>query len=238
MSVLLTIILVSFGVYYFYFSKKIENTVRIEDSEDIIRKLNENPDYLIQENLLAIKGYSLIEFLRQRYLYHKYEDPGKDPESSASEELIADFPGERGRVLVGILKTYIKFEREKDLLYKNTELDRYQKINKTEELRKEKFGIGLEKLLFPVKDSDIIDKFYAYTERYLKKHYTDIPRYKRIHLEKARREIYGDNFDRLFDKEPISSRIDLEMRIMERELGILNEKEKETAISEIRERVK
>jgi hypothetical protein len=104
-------------------------------------------------------------------------------------------------------------------------------------LRFEVFGEKLDPLLYPKKDSETIERFYAYTERYLKKHYTDMPRSKKNHLIKARREIYGSDYERLFAIEPERLQFDLELKINERELSILNEYEKKQAIAELKEKI-
>lgn len=234
---ILLVISVGFIYYFKVYKKSFEEPVYSDVPESIFLRLQENPDYLIQEKLLSIQSLDLLEYFRTRMLYHSYTD-SISPEKNFKEELEKDFPGERGRVLIEIFEVYLRFQKEKNKVYKDEELDGYEKFLKIEMLRVEIFGENLAKLLFPKKDSEKINKFYAYTERYLKKHYTDMPRSKKNHISKARIEIYGDDFDRLYSAESPQRQFELELKINERELSILNEYEKKQAIAEIRKKSK
>jgi hypothetical protein len=54
---------------------------------------------------------------------------------------------------------------------------------------------------------------------------------------KARHEIYGSDYERLYSLEPERLQFDLELKINERELSILNEYEKKQAIAELKEKM-
>lgn len=229
-----------FGAFYYYFKVYKQNfeekSYYSNDSDSLFLRIKENPEYLVRENLLQVKSFALLEFFRVRLLYYTYSDD-TSPEQKLEEELERDFPGERGRVLSEILSVYLKYEKEKEKTQKDSELDNYEKILKIEMLRVEFFGESLSRLLFPKKDSETIEKFYAYTDRYLKKHYTDMPRSKKNHIQKARREIYSSEYERLYSLEPTRRQFELELKINERELSILNEYEKKQAIANLKEKL-
>ncbi len=226
------------GLYYYFkvYKKNLEAPDYINMSDSLFQRIKENPDYLIAENLLEIKSMPLLEYLRTRILFYRYSDPD-NAKKRIQTELEMDFPGERGRALIEILEVYLKLEKGIEEIEKEDTLDSYEKILKIELLKAELFGEKLMVLLFPRKDSEAIERFYAYSERYLKKHYTDMPRSKKIHLGKARREIYGEEYDRIFAMEPMRRRFELELKINERELSILNEYEKKQAIEAIKEKL-
>lgn len=238
-AIALILLAITAGALFYYFKiykKNLEAPDYSNVSDSLFQRIKENPDYLVAENLLEIKSMSLIEYLRTRMLYYQYTEP-ENPKKSFQIELEMDFPGERGRALIEILEVYLKLEKGKEKIEKEETLDSYEKILKIELLKAELFGEKLMILLFPKKDSESIERFYAYSDRYLKKHYTDLPRSKKIHLGKARREIYGEDFDRLFASESNRRRFELELKINERELSILNEYEKKQAIAELKEKM-
>ncbi|MDX1958575.1 MAG: hypothetical protein SFU98_08390 [Leptospiraceae bacterium] len=235
LSIFIFILLIILGIsYYFLFKDKYSSKPTYQEMSDSIEKLNLNPEYLREENLLIIRSMPTIEFLRTRYLHHKFES-ADDPVHKTKLELETDFPGEKGRVLSEIFMTYLRFLSEKEKIDSSADLDEFQKLNKMKEIRKEIFGENLEVVLFPEQSSDKIFLFYAYTERYLKKHHEDEPRFKRDHLQKARREIYGDEFETLALKEPFHKRFELELKIEEREMSILSVEERKEKISRIKE---
>ena len=238
-AILLVIIAVLAGALFYYFKvykKTFEGPDYYGTSDSLFQRLRENPSYLEEENLLQINSLNLVEFFRTRMLYHTYTTPNASKQNFQAE-LERDFPGERGQVLIELLDAYLRFEKQKQEVLKSDDLDSYEKILKIEMLRFEVFGEKLDPLLYPKKDSETIERFYAYTERYLKKHYTDMPRSKKNHLIKARREIYGSDYERLFAMEPERLQFDLELKINERELSILNEYEKKQAIAELKEKI-
>ena len=232
--VLLLVVVIGVSFYYFKFYKKnLEEQEYNSVSDSLFLRIKENPEYLVKENLLQIKSLSLMEFFRTKMLYHTYTN-SSSPKQIFKEELEMDFPGERGKVLCEILEEYIDKEREKEKTLNDSDLDEYEKILKIEMLRIEFFGENLGALLFPPKDSEKIEKFYAYTSRYLKKHYKDLPRSKKNHISKARREIYSSEYERLYALEPTSRQFQLELKINERELSILNDYEKKQAIDTLK----
>jgi hypothetical protein len=236
---LLVLVSLTAGALLYYFKvykKNLEEPDYYSAPDSIFQRLKENPSYLVEENLLQINSLALVEYFRTRMLYYSYTNPGASKENF-KEELERDFPGERGRALVELLDAYLRFEKQKEKVLALSDLDSYEKILKIEMLRIELFGENLDLLLYPKKDSETIERFYAYTERYLKKHYTDMPRSKKNHLNKARREIYGEDYERLFALESARLQFNLELKINERELSILNEYEKKQAIAALREKM-
>ena len=61
-----------------------------------------------------------------------------------------------------------------------------------------------------------------------------MPRSKKNHISKARREIYSSEYERLYALEPTSRQFQLELKINERELSILNDYEKKQAIDTLK----
>jgi hypothetical protein len=222
----------SYYLLFFYKSNKTLNS-----SEKSFLELKKNPDYLVQENLLKIKNIELLEYFRQRLNYHSYSNEKKGLEG-LKQELAQDFSGERSTVLISLLENYLKFEESKKKIQDSNELDPYEKIEKTSMIKIEIFGQALSELLFIEKDSDLIQKFYSYAYRYLKKHYTDLPKSKRNHLEKAKQEIYGNKFESLQNLETAKKKLELEIMINERELSILTAEERKIVIEEYKEKLK
>ena len=233
---LMALILGALFYYFKVYKKTFEEPDYNSAPSSYFQRLKENPSYLIEENLLQIKSLSMVEYFRTRMLYHTYTN-SSSPKQNFQAEIERDFPGERGQVLMELLDAYLQFEKQKEKVLNDSDLDSYEKILKVEMLRIELFGENLDSLLYPKKDSETIERFYAYTNRYLKKHYTDMPRSKKIHLMKARHEIYGSDYERLYSLEPERLQFDLELKINERELSILNEYEKKQAIAELKEKM-
>jgi hypothetical protein len=219
------------GYYFFFYEKKVEYS-EISPKAVVLEKLQHNPEYLQTENLEVIQGLSTMEYLRTRMLYHSRSS--SNPENAALEELERDFPGERGRVLMNLLLAQNLWEKEKREIEKDENLDEYQKYLRGFQKRKEIFGENLEPILFAPKESEKIETFFLYSQRYLRKHETDTPRSKKAHLEKARMEIYGENYDSLLAKEPFEKRLELELRIYEREMSIFTEEERIQKIAKIK----
>lgn len=233
----LIVFIIIFGglSYYLLFFYKKDKT--LSSSEESFLSLKKNPDYLLQENLLKIKNIDLLEYFRQRLNYHFYSTEKKGLEG-LKQELSQDFPGERSTVLISLLENYLKYEESKKKILASNDLDPYEKIEKTSMIKIEIFGQALAELLFIEKDSDLIQKFYAYADRYLKKHSTDLPKSKRNHLEKAKAEIYGSKFDSIQNLETAKKKLELELMINERELSILTAEERKIAIEEYKEKLK
>lgn len=219
------------GYYFFFYEKKIES-VELSPKANFLEKLSYNPGYLHAENLDTIKGMSTMEYLRTRMLYHKFNS--KNPEIATLEELERDFPGERGRLLMNLLLALNLWEKELAEIKEDPNLDEYQKYLRGFQKRREIFGDTLDPMLFPPRDSEIIETFFLYSQRYLRKHHTDTPRSKRAHLEKAKQEIYGDRFDDLKSKEPFEKKLELELKILEREMSILTEEERIQKIAKLK----
>ena len=229
----LLVLLMGVGYYYFIYSSK-PNYSDYNPNASITEKLNYNPAFLEQENLLIIKEQSTIEYLRTRLLYHKYESKG-NPENNLIEELKQDFNGEKAQVLIDILKNYNKYLDLKKKIDEDLSLSEYKRLPKYRDLRVEIFGEVLESILFPEKPEDRIEKFFLYSKYYLKNHYEDDPISKKDHLGKARKEIYGDMYEDLVLKEPFPQRLELELGILEREMSILTEEERKIKIESIRD---
>ena len=235
--VLVAIVAGAFFYYFKIYKKNLEEPDYHPVSDSLFLQLKDNPDYLVKENLIQINSLPLLEFFRTRMLFHTYTNPGS-PRKNFIQELERDFPGERSKVLVEILDMYLRFEKEKQKVAGDKDLDDYEKILKVDMLRFELFGEKLVDILFTGRDFETVEKFYAYSNRYLKKHYPDMPRSKKNHLIKARKEIYGEDYERLFALESFRRQFELELKINERELGIMNEFEKQQAIEDLKVKMK
>ena len=75
-------------------------------------------------------------------------------------------------------------------------------------------------------------------ERYLKKNADKDSKTKSNHIQKARQEIYGDNYKKLYTYEPFSQQLKLEIKIHEREMSIMDEKEKTVLINDLKQRLR
>ncbi|MCP5498181.1 MAG: hypothetical protein H7A23_26805 [Leptospiraceae bacterium] len=212
-----------------FFSKNTNNKT--------IQKLTVNPDYVIQENLLSLKSVATVEYFRQRMLYHKQVHP-ENPERWCIKELQKDFHGEKGKILSEMLIVYNSYMETIRKLEKNPDFDEYEKLEKTQEIRKIYFGEVITTLLFPIGDYDTIEKFFSYADRYLKKNYSKDSESKRIHLEKARKEIYGADYSKLSHMEPLSRVYDLEIKILDREISNLSPEEKKEKLQGIKRKLK
>lgn len=228
----LVLVLIILGIlgFYFLFYK---NSISKNEKELSFIKLKEDPEYLERENLVKINGEYLLEYFRQRLIFHNYSTKKKG-KSGFILELEKDFPGERSRVLVSILEKFLEFEEKKKEINIDKKLDSFEKIEKINLTQIEIFGEKLSIILFPKKDSEKIEKFYEYADRYLKKHFFDLTRKKEIHLEKAKKEIYGEDFGKLISLEPAKKKLELDIQIHERELSILNDEEKKIAIENLK----
>ncbi|MCB1179110.1 MAG: hypothetical protein KDK36_16105 [Leptospiraceae bacterium] len=234
-SVILFLLILILGLgltYYFFFYKDEPYKKEYDPKATYLEKLSLKPDYLREENIERIKGLSTMEYLRTRMLFHKFNS--SNPENDAMEELERDFPGEKGRLLMNLLLALNLFEKEKKIIEGDENLDSYQKYVRILKKRKEIFGKNLEPTLFPVQESDLIQSFFLYSDRYLKRHPTDTIRSKKTHLEKARMEIYDTEYENLKSKEPFEKILELELKIQEREMSILSEEERRRKIDSIK----
>ncbi|MCB1141215.1 MAG: hypothetical protein H7A24_01500 [Leptospiraceae bacterium] len=227
------ILLMGLAYYFLFVKKSPEPSYRTPGDTSTIEKIRENMKYLEDEHLLSIKSVSTIEYLRTRLLYHKFENPDSYIEKF-QEEILLDFPGERGEALLSLADLYLKFLEFETEMVKNDAYTEYQKWLSIREERKKIFGISLEEKLFPPKKEDKIEKFFLYTKHYCKLNFEESEDTKREHLRKARLEIYGDDFEELYSKESFSRQLELELRIREREMSILSEEERKKIISKIR----
>ncbi len=222
---------------YFYTKKNIPDYSTFDPNATTLEKLNYNPKYLEEENLLRIKGQSTIDYLQTRLLYYKYET-SENPNKGLQEELMRDFNGERALVLSDILKTWNLYLEEKKKLDTDVELSDYKKWIQSKALRVKIFGEELEPYLFPEKPEDRIETYFLYAKQYLKNHREDDPLSKKDHLLKAKKEIYGDLYEDLVRMEPIPSKLELELGLIEREMSILNEQERKVKINSLREKLR
>lgn len=223
--------------FYFYSKQNTPAYSTFDPNATTIEKLNYNPKYLEEENLLRIKGQSTIDYLQTRLLYYKYET-SENPTKGLQEELLRDFNGERALVLSDILKTWIQYLEEKKKLDSNPELSDYKKWIQSKVLRVKIFGEELESYLFPEKPEDRMETYFLYAKQYLKNHREDDPLSKKDHLLKAKIEIYGDLYEDLLRMEPIPSKLELELGLIEREMSILTEQERKVKIDSLREKLR
>jgi hypothetical protein len=229
-SILLLISIGSILFYYLFFRKITEN----QQGKEIFEALKNNPEYLERENLLRIKDLPVLEYFRQRKIYYAYNTNSKE---TFQDELERDFPSDKAKILIQIFKVYEEFENGKEKILKNKELDSYSQLNYIYKLKVNLFGEDLSNLLFPKQNSEKVEEFFYYADRYLKKHFKDLPRNKKIHLDKARKEIYGEDFDTLYSLESPLKKLELEIKIHERELSILNPEERKLAIQDLKEKL-
>jgi hypothetical protein len=223
--------------FYLYTKKSSPEYSNFDPNATTLEKLNFNPEYLEEENLLRIKGQLTIDYLQTRLLYYKYET-NDNPTKGLLEELNRDFNGERALVLSDILKTWIQYLEEKKKLDSDEELSGYKKYIQSKALRVKIFGEELEPYLFPEKPEDRIETYFLYSKQYLKNHREDDPLSKKDHLLKAKKEIYGDLFEDLIRMEPIPSKLELELGLIEREMSILTEQERKVKIESLREKLR
>jgi hypothetical protein len=202
--------------------------------EPLLKQLDIQPQFLEKEGLLEIKSTPVLEYIRQRLLYHS-QKLSNDPMEATKQEFLQDFPGEKGRVLSGLLFIYEDYKKKLDTIQNDNQLDSYQKLMEVRSIREKVWGKNLTKVFFPESDYEIIERFYAYSDRYLKKHYDDDTISKRVHLEKAKLEIYGDRFQELVMREPYRLQYDFELKIMEREMSIMDENERTALKKDIEE---
>ncbi len=219
------------GFYFLFFKNIIQKNANLA----VFEKLKTDTEYLERENLVKINEEYLLEYFRQRLIFHNYSYEKKE-KNGFINELEAEFPGERARVLISLLDKYLEFDEKKKEISNDKNFDSYEKIEKINLLKVEIFGQKLTEILFPKKDSEKIEKFYEYADRYLKKHFFDFTRKKEIHLEKAKKEIYADDYEKLLSIEPAKKKLELDIKIHERELSILNDEEKKIAIEVLREK--
>lgn len=222
--------------YRYFFEGRFQG--KPDYAEDYSKKasLDNLPEYLRLENLETIEGMKTIEYLR--VLMIKYYPMGKkEAEKKAKQELELKFPGERSRVLIRLLELFVEWEQAINEIRDNEDLDGYQKKLTSLQKRKEIFGEIADNYLFPDKDYEKMELFFLYTKRYVKKHREDEVTEIRDHLEKAKLEIYGDDFDRLKELEPFEKKYELELLIHERELGILNLEERRLRLLSIKRKL-
>ena len=213
------------GTLLYFFVKEDPDNRYAAKQEPLVRQLDIQPQFLEQEGLLEIKSTPTLEYIRQRLLYHSQKF-SNNPVEATRQEFLQDFPGEKGRVLSGLLFIYEDYRKKLDTIQNDDQLDPYQKLMEVRTIREKVWGQSLSKLFFPESDYEIIERFYAYSDRYLQKHYDDDTISKRVHLEKAKLEIYNDRFQELVIKEPYRLQYDLELKIMEREMSIMDETER------------
>ena len=197
---------------------------------DTLKILNQNPLYLESDDLKKIAPHEYIEYFRQGLIAHKYST---DPKKEFGLKIEKNFPGESGRVIGELFKAYIEYDSFTSLIDSNSSLDDYDKWNEKINSREIFFGKDLTEKLFLQKDSELNEKFFYYTKSYLKKHELENFRSKSIHIEKARREIYGQDFEKLLRLEPAEKKFELEMDLRKNEMDIMTEEEKSKMKKEI-----
>lgn len=222
----IVVFLVLIVVYYFYFNNPKKKSV-IEQKPytlgETLKKLNTDSTFLENADLQSIRPEELIEYFRKGLIEFRYSS---DPKKEFGLKIEKDFPGENGRVILEIFRAYGEYMSFLSTLENHSELDSFEKWNEKIKYREVFFGKNLKEKLFPKKDSETIEKFFLYAKRYLKKHTNDNLRSKKIHLEKAKKEIYGEEYSRLIELEPLDERFELEWNIREQEIKIMTEKER------------
>ncbi len=225
------------AVFFHHRFRKSENLEKQPEIKDtVLTRLNTNTEFITESGLQEVNSKPLEIFLRDTLLH--YRGLSKDNYLNLAErDLKIDFPGEKGDALFSLISAYDRLLKELSDLEKNQYLDRFQKKQKEFELKKLIFGENISSLLFPENESDKIDLFYRYSERYLKNHSEDQEKDNRDHLFLARKEIYGKNYRELMAKESYSMKLDIELRLNEREMSIMNESERKERIAKIKKRL-
>lgn len=235
--VILALLLAGVSLYFWKFRKSggtnTPQPIGYSQSETM-RKLNSNSAYLESEDLKLIRPDELVEYFRQGIISFKYS---ADPKREFGLEIEKKIPGEAGRVIREIFLAYCEYDSYLSDLNKNESLDDYEKWNEKIKSRDIFFGRELREKLFPKRDSETIEKYFLYTKRYLKKHESDDFRSKKIHLEKAKAEIYGLDYHRLLQLEPVERQFELELNLRKKQIEIMSEKEKEVIKKEILESI-
>ncbi|MEM7181955.1 MAG: hypothetical protein AAF518_13645 [Spirochaetota bacterium] len=232
----LLLVLFAFWAYrYFWIESDIRPVKKQEKA--FIKQLEKNTAYVKAHNLFSIAGTPVVEYMRQRLLYHSIQNPDS-AEDSFSDEILRKFPGEKGRNLRELLGLYILYTAKVRKIDNDESLDAYQKVLRKESIPAEVFGKDLAGKLFPPSDYDTINKFFRYSEHYLKQNYSQNTYVKRNHIQRARREIYQERFTVLKEKEPIDELYRLELRIMQREMSIMSRREKQQKMQEIKDRLR
>jgi len=222
------------GYRYFSYKKISENSKEL--NEFYKPDYNKIPEYFRVENLQTIDGMRPIEYLR--VILVKYYPYGKkEAEKKAKEELELRFRGEKAMALIYLLNLLLEWEKSTEEIQQNTELDSYQKKVFSLKRRKEIFGEELENYLFPNQDYEKIETYFLYTKRYIKKHREDEISEIRDHLQKAKLEIYGKDYERLKELEPFEKKYELELLLQERELEILNLEERKFRLAKIKSKL-
>lgn len=233
---LLIILLFSGVAVYFLLYRDNGILVSEDKKKNIIQKLIANPQYITNENLFFPDGKPMIEYLRQKLVFHKYSSGGGYI-ATCRDDLRKSFPGEKGRVIVQIFELYLDYREEKMAIEASEEKDAYEKIIALEALPEKIFSKPLAEQLFPVNDYDLIHKFFRYAEHYLKNNYEQNTAGKRDHIEKSRRQIYGKQYRRLKAKEPLDEIYQLELKILQREMSLLSDVQKEEKRENIYRRI-
>lgn len=223
-----------FAYLYFFKDKPKGKTDYIFDFK--VRPQANIPEYLKLEKLEFINGMPVREYIQSLFVKF-YPLPRKEAQNLAKQEIENKFFGERALVLVTLLELYSQWLEEIEKLESDENLDGYTRKKLSLEKRKEIFGNELENYLFPNSDPDKIELFFLYTKRYIKKHREDEISELRDHLYKAKQEIYGEDYERLIELEPLEKQFELELLIQEREMSILNEEERKLRIQKIRSTV-
>jgi hypothetical protein len=239
LSILFFIILSILGLIYYLYNYKNRDLNPYSDKYEklnAIEKINLNVDYLEKENLLKIKDLDLIEYIRVRILFHRFENP-KDYIEKFKEEIEQDFPGEKGESILAISDLFLEFEKEKEIIQKDNNLTVYQKHIRIKESRKKNFPEPLHEILFPYHPDEKLETFFLYSKHYCKLNFTESEDTKRHHLSLAKKEIYGDDYDDLILKEPMNRQLEIELLIHEREMSIFTEQERIQKIEKIKKNI-
>jgi len=223
----LLLFLLLFGMAAWYlFRKKPEPLDLIKNKSDtaLVDSLEATPEFLAEEE-------NLIELFRQKLL------PGNVDEDEIKKELLLKFPGEKGRVVVRLFNQYLLL-LEAEKIINEKQVFEFDRIPERKKMQAELFGKQTSQLLFPDRELDRIRMFYAFCEKFLTENTTLDSERKKIIIEKKRKEIYGNDYDKMITRQPFAKEFELRKNIMQAELGVMNETEKAALVRKIAEEIR
>ena len=194
----------------------------------VVMRLNNNPAFIPELEKFP-------EYFRQRNLF--YTMTNGNAEQSLESEIYSRYPGETGRVIVQLAKTWFLYKNELEKEKRNSRHE-YEYLVKMAELKQQYFGLELSRALYPENDMEKIRLFYSYCGMYLQQN-QDLPaEEKSVAVEKMRKKIYGNNFQRIVYRQNLDEELALQMAIMQKELSVMNPAEKESFIKNTKEKLK